>query len=214
MISVCVPVLKRYDLLRKMILSLNESTVPLTMEIIDNGQDNARLTKAIAEATFPVNVFSPSEPMGLAEAWNWFITNIREERFITNDDITFAPDSLEKMVAATASFVSCGFGFSCFLIRDACVEKVGVFDETISPGYAYFEDMDYLRRMRLADVCDAVVQCGVQHKQSATPEYFTDAEWTAHHQKFQRAASNYRTKWESDPSWEQLRGIGGAGVNS
>jgi len=116
-------------------------------------------------------------------------------------------------VAAPASFVSCTYGFSCFIIRSACIRDVGLFDETISPGYAYFEDMDYLRRMKLAGISDDVVQCGVVHLQSQTPVAYTAEETQAHHRRFSLAHANYQQKWAVQPSWEQLRAIGGAGAN-
>lgn len=217
MISICVPVLRRYDLLRELLLSLQASTVvPDAVHIIDNGMDEARLAAALlGAAPCPCYIERPAAaPLGLAEAWNRFISLAPEERFIVNDDITFAPESLAAMLAEKASFVSCTFGFSCFLLRDECVRRVGLFDETISPGYAYFEDMDYLRRMKVAGVEDAVVQCGVRHLQSATPAAYTAKETQEHHKKFQIAQANYTRKWADGPSWDQLRAIGGNGAHA
>lgn len=211
MIHVCVPTLNRYDLLREMLLSLTWSTVPVQVCVIDNG---GKLQTGDVDVFPGVQIVTPNIPMGLAESWNWFIAHVREERVIVNDDIEFAPNSLAAMTASTAPFVSCSFGFSCFILRDVCVERVGLFDETISPGYAYFEDMDYLRRMRLADVTDEVVLCDVKHKGSATPEKYSAAERDAHDQKFSLAQSNYIAKWAQNPSWEQLKTIGGAGANT
>lgn len=215
MIHICVPVLKRYDLLHEMFLSLAKSTVrPQMIHIIDNGRDPERMARVLEVAPCSTDVYRPDDPMGLAESWNWFIDNVPEDRVITNDDITFAPDSLAMMAAQKAAFVSCTFGFSCFIIRDACVAQVGKFDETISPGYAYFEDMDYLHRMRELQVTDDVVECGVVHKQSSTPEKFTKAEWEAHHKKFRRAMANYQLKWNEEPQWDDLKDIGGNGAHA
>jgi uncharacterized protein YggE len=79
-----------------------------------------------------------------------------------------------------------------------------MFDESISPGYAYFEDMDYLRRMRLAGVIDAVVECGVKHVQGATLAAYSPEELDDHHRKFQLAQANYTAKWRGKPSMVQL----------
>lgn len=213
MIHVCVPVLNRYDMLRELLLSLRHSTMPVhRVWVVDNGQRPEEAAKAI-RGTCPGVELLPLAKMGLAETWNWFIEHVPQERFIVNDDIVFAPESIAKMVAAPEDFVSCTFGFSCFLIRDACVAKVGLFDETLSPGYAYFEDMDYLRRMRLAGVQDAVVQCGVQHRQSQTVQAFTAKEQHEHNKRFKIAEANYAKKWRNNPSWEQLRAIGGEGAH-
>lgn len=195
MINVCVPVLKRYDLLKELLESLTRSTVvPDAVYIIDNGRQPARVGELVGIVPF-TKVLTPSRPMGVAESWNWFINNVPEERLITNDDIVFAPESLAAMMAAPKWFVSCGFGFSCFIIRDECVADVGLFDERISPGYGYFEDVDYLRRMRLLGVEDSVVQCGVVHKQSQTPAVYTPAEVNEHNQRFAIAKRNYGLKW-------------------
>ena len=215
MINLCVPVLKRYDLLREMVQSAVVNTMPPDVYyVIDNGRDEDQLTAALDDLPILAYVHVPREgPMGVAEAWNWFIQRTTEERFIVNDDILFAPESIAKMVEAKAAFVSCSFGFSCFLLRDACVRKVGLFDETISPGYAYFEDMDYLRRMRLEDVADDVVLCDVVHRQSSTPQKFTPREWDEHYRKFNLAQMNYMRKWANNPNWEQLKAIGGNGAH-
>lgn len=214
--SVCVPVLKRYDLLREMLLSLNVSTrVPDQVCIIDNGRDAHALEAAVdgVSAHMSICVHVPTKAMGVAESWNWFINHVPEERIITNDDIVFASESIAAMVAQRELFVSCTFGFSCFLIRDELIDVVGLFDETLSPSYAYFEDMDYLRRMRMAHVVDKVVECGVAHRQSATSEKFTEREWAEHHKKFLLAQSNYEKKWAGKPSWDELAAIGGEGAH-
>lgn len=215
MIHVCVPVLNRYDLLRELLLSLQASTLqPARVYVVDNGRRPEDLSRAMAACPVPYDVHSPATPMGLAEAWNWFVANVPEDRLIANDDVTFAPDSLMSMAAKPASFVSCTFGFSCFILRDACVAAVGLFDESISPGYAYFEDMDYLRRMKVVGVCDDVVECGVVHRRSSTPSVYTTAEAQEHHRRFDLARQNYERKWKDGPSWDQLAAIGGAGANA
>jgi hypothetical protein len=212
-INVCVPVLKRYDRLRDLVVSLNRSDVlPDALYVMDNGVCPDTVRIAIQPAVFPTTV--ETGPKGVAESWNWFIEHVPEERVITNDDIVFAPQSLAAMVAANAEFVSCTYGFSCFILRDACVQRVGLFDESISPGYAYFEDMDYLRRMRLQGIDDDVVRCGVVHRRSSTPASYTQEELNEHHRRFKIAESNYRAKWASAPSWDQLRAVGGAGANA
>jgi GT2 family glycosyltransferase len=205
MIHVCVPVLKRYDLLRELLVSLSRSDLPVDMiHVVDNGRNSVSIKAAFEGLSLRSDVYTPLRPMGVAETWNWFIKNTTAERLITNDDVTFAPRSLGEIWASPAPFVSCTFGFSCFLIRDSCVDRVGMFDESISPGYAYFEDMDYLRRMRLAGVIDAVVECGVKHVQGATLAAYSPEELDDHHRKFQLAQANYTAKWRGKPSMVQL----------
>lgn len=196
MINVCVPVLKRYDLLQDMLRSLEAgSRRPDKVYVIDNGQNGVPAVRT----SFPVIVLQPEIPLGVAESWNWFIRNVPADRLITNDDIVFGPDSLQAMVNRPEVFVSCGFGFACFLLRDECVQRVGLFDESISPGYAYFEDRDYFNRMKAEKIVDYVVECGVEHKHSQTLASFSPEEQQQHHKKFVLAQTNFLKKWGELP---------------
>lgn len=197
MIHVCVPVLKRYDLLAGLLRSLDKgSTRPNAVYVIDNGRRYASVDVGLT-----VCVHTPEQPMGIAESWNWFIRHVPEERVIVNDDVVFAEDSLARLVASKADLVwAAGCGFSCFLLRDACVEKIGLFDETISPGYGYYEDDDYLQRLdgrgtRAPSAVAENVECGVTHLRSQTLAVNTPEEMSEHHRKFRIAQRNYMRKW-------------------
>lgn len=200
-ITVCVPVLKRYDLLRGLVLSLKDSTVRPQFCVIDNGGDKKALDEAFYETGFVPTVYRPGHPMGLAESWNWFIQHVEEDRLISNDDLTFSPDSLEKIVATEGDFVSplLGQAYSCFLLRNSCEAKIGLFDETISPGYAYFEDCDYSERMVEAGFCITHVDAGVAHVGSSTISKNTPEEWKRHHHLWLVAQSNFIKKWGRTP---------------
>lgn len=212
-ISVCVPVLKRYDLLRGMLLSLKAGTVvPSRVAIIDNGKDAAKLCAAIdgtlEKDTTYFDILVPTKPMGVAESWNWFIENVPEERVITNDDIVFAPESIEKLVACPHALAwTKEGGYSCFLIRDECVEKVGMFDEAISPGYGYYEDEDYAQRLdgrgtREPACTRGHVETGLTHLKSQTLEARTRAELNEHHRLFRIAQGNYVRKWHLEETFK------------
>lgn len=208
MINVCVPVLKRYDLLRDLLQSLHASTVmPSTIFIIDNGRDEERLESALISSPVRTFVETPRDPMGVAESWNWFAQCVPEDRVIANDDIIFAPESLALLAAADADLAWAeGCGFSCFLLRDTCVEKVGLFDESISPGYGYYEDEDYLQRLdgrgtREPTAKAMNVDCGVKHVRSATLKAATHAEVLEHHRKFLIAQANYIRKWHLEETF-------------
>lgn len=209
MIHVCVPVLKRYDLLRNMVESLRWSTTPCDVLVIDNGQQGEKVTRLLEPLGVTFEVFLPPQPMGVAASWNWFIRALPEPRVITNDDVIFAHDSLAKIVAAPLD-LAWACGFSCFLIRDICIEKVGFFDEEISPGYGYYEDDDYLQRLdgrgtRPALVRADNVDAGVRHHQSATLAACTPAEIEEHHRKFRIAQGNYVKKWGLELEFEKER---------
>lgn len=201
MISICVPVLRRYDLLRELMLSLASSTVqPDAVFIINNGNEHL-------ESSSNFYVHKPDCPLGVAESWNWFIRNVPEERIICNDDIQFSPDSIQTIVETPADFVfmnNCGF--SCFLIRDRCVQLAGEFDETISPGYAYYEDVDYSYRMtQVPELRRLRIDAGIIHEGSSTWRAGTSEEINDHWRRFFIAKYNFEKKWGF--SVESLAGI-------
>lgn len=203
-INVCVPVLRRYDMLHKLLMSLRSSTVLPNVYILDNGQLGSKLTNAIERLQLPFEavVQTPDQPLGVAASWNWFLTYVPEERLIANDDVEFAQRSIERMLASKADIAwAAGCGFSCFLIRDTCVMKLGYFDELISPGYAYYEDDDYLQRLngrgtRTASAISDDIDAGVIHHRSSTLSASSPDEMTEHHRKFKIAQANYAKKWD------------------
>lgn len=205
-LHLCIPVLKRYDLLREMLLSLRESTVPVAkLCIVDNGRNSKALENALLDTVaIPlVDIFTPARPMGLAETWNYMIRHQApsEERLIANDDLLFAQNSLELMMNTPGDLVSAaGISMcSCFILRDSCIAKVGYFDEAISPGYAYFEDNDYAERMFDAKATRGDASCGIVHRQSQTIAAYTEAEMREHQRKFEIAERNFIAKWGFHP---------------
>lgn len=202
MINICVPVLRRYDLLREMVKSCLSSNVrPDAYYIVDNGRNQAKLMEALGDFDISVKLHTPERPRGIAWCWNWFIDKVGEERVIVNDDVLFGPSSLEQLVASKADLVwAKGCGFSCFVLRDSCVEKLGRFDETISPDYGYYEDEDYLQRLdgrgtRTPSAIAEEVDAGVMHLKSATLRSASHEEILEHHRLFKLAQANYAKKW-------------------
>lgn len=207
-VNVCIPTLKRYDLLNKLIISLKKSSVkPTTIYIIDNGRNFK--TK---ETDFDIRIYRPEYNIGVAASWNWFINNVPEIRIICNDDLEFTPFAIERLILGyDEDHVVFPHGlesslntFSCFTISDKLVKEVGYFDETISPNYAYFEDNDYRYRLILAGyntkkIWDSIVS----HTRSSTINAFGNKELREHHKKFETAKSNYLKKWGGLPEEEK-----------
>ncbi|MCJ2006662.1 glycosyltransferase family 2 protein [Methylobacterium sp. J-092] len=111
------------------------------------------------------------ENRGLSRSWNEGIHQSMQDgcelTFVLNDDLHFVPGGFDAFVShlREAKGWSLGFingleiggasagqvivqGMACFAISHVCTDTVGYFDETFVP--AYYEDIDYLRRMRLA----------------------------------------------------------------
>lgn len=203
MINVCVPVLKRYDLLHKLILSVENSTVPANIYIINNGKQPLVIRKDY------VKVITLGMNVGVAKSWNYFIRNVQEIRLICNDDIEFYPDTLEKIINGysedhlTTPNLDTNNAFSCFTISDKIIDLVGYFDEDISPNYGYFEDNDFSHRMSKEGVgLNTISDAYVNHATSSTLKSYTKVERDLHHSKFRLAQSNYIKKWGGLPGQE------------
>lgn len=211
MITVCVPVLKRYDGLKELILSAERGSIkPDKYFIVDNG---GKLDLNYIRGNLPIiiDTYTPLENIGVAKAWNIFIENTHGDIIIANDDVIFHPDTIKGMMDAPGDFVySSANGkwsmFSLFLIRKSCVEKIGLFDETISPNYGYFEDNDYFQRIELNGTVK-YTDCKVpwSHEGSATMKAFSSHEMDEHHRKFKRARDNYIRKWGGLPGKEVFK---------
>lgn len=211
MVNICVPVLRRYDLLRRLLLSLESSeTQPDAVYVIDNGRDAEKIAIATDGFLFPIIVETPEKNLGVAASWNWFLDHVQEERIITNDDIVFAPHSITRMQANDADLVF-GVGFSCFLIRDRCAQQIGQFDEAISPDYGYFEDCDYMERAhaagdaRLANAENAGLVHGDGKDGSSTWRAGTPEEIADHGRRYLIAQQNFIRKWGAEPQILEVR---------
>jgi GT2 family glycosyltransferase len=217
-ISICVPTLRRYDLLDRLIQSLRTSIVmPDAIYIIDNGGQWFAPNKISAELHFRDTCgiqhhyykFSVGN-LGLAASWNFFVEKVPEVRVICNDDILFTPNAIGALldaytpdaVVSPASIVG-GNAFSCFILPDQIVRDVGLFDVSISPFWAYLEDNDYFRRMTLKGYgISAAPDSVVEHPVSSTLRAFSPDELAEHHRKFRTAQGNYRRKWGGLPGNE------------
>lgn len=144
-----VPVLTRYDLLDRMIASINYPIRELV--IIDNGAKSQtweptwnQWIKKIWHLKMPNN-------LGVAGSWNLGIksTPMADYWLISNFDVEWGGDSLkmftelshpEKLILSNGSPEWCAFSIGWKII-----DQVGLFDEALHP--AYFEDNDMQRRI-------------------------------------------------------------------
>lgn len=193
-----VTTFNRQDLLPGLFHSLLHSTLrPASITVIDHGYDNDKIYSAIPQY-YPirVDVVTLDNPGG-AVAGNWFLQHLPEERIGCSDDVKFWPDTLEKMVNTPGDiiFTDGNSSFSLALIRDSCVKKVGLFDESISPGYLYFEDWDYINRLEEANAVVAYAPTGYDHVGQATLARYTPEQLKEHNRKFLVAQWNYVRKW-------------------
>jgi hypothetical protein len=126
--------------------------------------------------------------IGCPGAWNMIIKCYMNAPYwiMSSHDVSFAPGFLEAMVqksqdpevgVVNSTSGEWGVGaWDLFLIKDWVVQKYGLFDENLYPGYN--EDIDYWFRikndpMKRADMDDHV------HYHGETPDYYATGRQTA-----------------------------------
>jgi GT2 family glycosyltransferase len=163
-----VPVLNRYDLLERMLDSVD---VPVDhLLIIDNGlgTDTLELSDKFAKVThlrMPAN-------LGVAGSWNLGIKSFpyAHRWFIVSNDVVFRPGALEKLATACRDEITLTADaphWQAFALGDEAVTDLGLFDEC---GFypAYFEDNDYIRRAQFAGVNIRKLDIDLHHDNSST----------------------------------------------
>lgn len=211
MIRVCIPSLNRFDLLIQCIDSALAGTVaPDTIYVIDNsgGRYPERWQAPYRNR---VMVHQAPENYGVAKSWNLlagFAFSAGAQCILSNDDIVFAPDTIERMLAVTAQQPRAGIvspiegqRFSCFWLRYRAYLDVGPFDEAFR--MAYFEDNDYAWRLTLKRWDLAVAPSEVGHVGSATLQQLTPAELDAKHAAYAHNEQLFARKWGGRPHHEQ-----------
>jgi GT2 family glycosyltransferase len=166
--NLIVPVLNRYDLLQRMLDSVD---VPVDhLLIIDNGlgTDTLELSDKFAKVThlrMPAN-------LGVAGSWNLGIKSFpyAHRWFIVSNDVVFQPGALEKLAQAHRDEITLTAdapNWQAFALGDEAVTDLGLFDEC---GFypAYFEDNDYMRRAEFAGVNIRKLDIDLHHDNSST----------------------------------------------
>jgi len=132
---------------------ISGTCAPSRILIVDNGDrpiGDAPLADLFASRC-DVQISRPDHNLGCAASWNLIWRWAGDAAaIILNADLAVAPDTLEKMLAVAAPAVVLGYGFGCFRVDREIRDAVGVFDESYYP--VYYEDADYRRRLRLADI--------------------------------------------------------------
>ncbi len=204
-IILCCTTWKRYDLLNKLISSAEVgNTKPDKIWIFDNGgnfwHDNPK-----------VEIWRPQNNVGVSNGDNFFFNHMGDDFIVvSNDDVELFPYTLTMFTIHQNDgdfLVTSGLpilnAFTLFSINKSTVEKVGYFDETISPNYAYFEDNDFGRRMNLAGLKRFDVPTSAFHVESGTIKSYTSEEQRQHAHKFDLARENYIKKWGGKPTEEK-----------
>jgi GT2 family glycosyltransferase len=164
--NLIVPVLNRYDLLQRMLDSVD---VPVEhLLVIDNGL-GADL--GFSDHFKKVTVLQMPANLGVAGSWNLGIKSFpyAERWFIASNDVVFQPGALATLSEARRDEITLTADaphWQAFALGDEAVNDIGLFDELLFP--AYFEDNDYMRRAEFVGVNIRKVHIPIHHDNSST----------------------------------------------
>lgn len=203
-----VPVLSRPDLLERMLRSIDHPVDDLV--VVDNSAARlglshwwlrercSSLVENVWYLPFPSN-------LGVPVSWNLIVkaTPLAPWWLIAQTDTHFPPGSLARFAAEAAPdrlLLSGGNPAWCvFAIGEQAVEQGGLVDEAIYP--MYYEDNDWERSMRVADVPVIRSDIPVHHDNSSTINSGYAAENT---RTFGVNGDYYRCKWGGGPGHETV----------
>ena len=161
-----VPVLNRFDLLKRMIESID---VEATVYVINNSgvQQDFEYDNPLVD----VHWLELPSNLGVASSWNLGIKMLPFETrwFISSADCEFAPGDLDLLKTAKRDALTLCDKFpyyQTFAVGEEIVNSVGLFDEALHP--IYFEDNDYERRIAHAGLRVDRLALQLQHDNSST----------------------------------------------
>ena len=140
-----VPVLNRFDLLKRMLESID---VEATVYVINNS--GARQDFEHSNPLVKMHWVDMPSNLGVASSWNLGIKMLPFESrwFISSADCFFRAGDLELLqTAKTDALTLCSQFpyYQTFAVGEEIVKTIGLFDEGLHP--IYFEDNDFERRI-------------------------------------------------------------------
>jgi GT2 family glycosyltransferase len=153
-LCILIPTINRKDLLMEALNNYSKLMPEVPKLILDNGKQDIT---CVDDTTW---IFESNENLGVAGSWNYLINKAILNNFkyflILNDDVILQKDEgLIRQILSKGTkdhFYICRpfYNWSSFILTKNVYEKVGAFDEKFKK--AYFEDNDYMYRMKLAGV--------------------------------------------------------------
>ena len=161
-----VPVLNRFDLLKRMIESID---VEATVYVINNSgvEQDFEYDNPLVD----VHWLELPSNLGVASSWNLGIKMLPFETrwFFTSADCWFRPGDLDLLQTAKRDALTLCDKFpyyQTFVVGEEIVNTVGLFDEALHP--IYFEDNDYERRIANAGLRVDRLPLQLGHDNSST----------------------------------------------
>jgi GT2 family glycosyltransferase len=155
-----IPILNGTHWLQRLIFSID---YPVNNVVIFNNgnkeiiEELNNLTKINHPYINNITICHLPSNLGVSAVWNLIIKSYNTSPYwvISNHDIAFTPGLLKEMYEKAQNeeigMVHIDRGdydlgaYACFLIKDWVIQKIGLFDENLSP--AYCEDIDYILRI-------------------------------------------------------------------
>ncbi len=196
-----IPTLNNYAGVNALIASAEAGSVsPESYVIIDNGGSFPHQS----EFGTRCKIIRNGRNLGVAAAWNELLRGSPDEPVvISNDDIIFGKDTFRMLrdAALEHPFVGAAGGWALFAQNPECTKAVGFYDERFYP--AYYEDCDYLLRMRRAGVpIFDLGWAGATHLGEITTKTASESDRALIADGRARNYSYFVTKWGSDsPRW-------------
>jgi GT2 family glycosyltransferase len=169
--NLIVPVLNRYDLLERMVSSIDYPVQHLL--IIDNGASTVMedISIDVPDCVEHTTYLPMPANLGVAGSWNLGIKSFpyADRWFIASNDVQFEPGALERLSEARRDEITLSGDFpfwQAFCVGYEAVRRLGLFDEGFFP--AYFEDNDYRRRAEHAGVTITKLDVPMTHDNSST----------------------------------------------
>lgn len=162
-----VPVLNRYDLLQRMVQSIDYPIDELL--IIDNGDKLTALE--VPRLVGNLRILRMPSNLGVAASWNLGIKLYPEEKvwFFSSADMVYGAGALERLSEANWDEITLCRQFphwQSFGIGEWVVRKIGLFDENYYP--IYYEDTDYIYRAVGEAITIRRLDIPTQHDNSST----------------------------------------------
>jgi GT2 family glycosyltransferase len=165
-VKLIVPVLNRFDLLKRMIESID---VEATVYVINNSgvEQDFEYDNPFVD----VHWLELPSNLGVASSWNLGIKMLPFESrwFISSADCWFRPGDLNLLQTAKSDALTLCSKFpyyQTFAVGEEIVNSVGLFDEALHP--IYFEDNDYERRIANAGLRVDRLPLQLGHDNSST----------------------------------------------
>jgi glycosyltransferase involved in cell wall biosynthesis len=136
---IIIPILNRYDLLEKMLESINYPVDNIL--IIDNGGEY-KTDKDVRVLSMPGN-------LGMSASWNLGIKLYPKSSYwlFASADTVWGDTALKEIdeYSGPDKLILTNDSYGCFSVGENVIERVGLFDEYFYP--IYFEDNDFHERV-------------------------------------------------------------------